>query len=136
MSIARNILYVMGATLLVIWLGYRITYSPSYVDYFISNTNELKNLTEIPSPNRVIIVETFNIYGGATSTDVTQVLIRLRSERFDSRSNFCLLSIEGLKKTKITWINDARLDIQYEPGMLYKAATEWHGINVTYSELK
>ena len=82
------------------------------------------------------MVDSYNIYGSAVSPNLTQVLIRPRSERFDPWHNFCLLSIEGLEKTKITWVSDTQLDIQYEPGGVYKAAAEWNGISVTYSELK
>ena len=105
-------------------------------DYQSNHMNELKNHVEVPCPNKSIVVDSYNFYGSAVSHDVTQVLIRPRSERFDPWHNFCLLSIEGLKKTKITWVSDTQLDIQYQPGVVYKASTEWNGISVTYSELK
>jgi len=98
--------------------------------------NELANLVEISSPNKSIVVDSYNIYGSAVSPNLTQVLIRPRSERFDSEHDFCLFSIDGLEKTKITWVSDTQLDIQYQPGVVYKAATEWNGISVTYSEIK
>ena len=104
--------------------------------YFIGDMDKLSNHVEISSPNKRIVVDSYNSYGGAASHDVTQVLIRPRGERFDPWHNFCLLSIEGSEKTKITWVNDTQLDIQYEPGAVYKTATEWNGISVTYSELK
>jgi hypothetical protein len=83
-----------------------------------------------------MIADSFNVYGDATSTDGTQVLIRRRSERFDLRKNFCLLSLEGVRKTKVTWVSDSKLEIQYEPDTVYRKATEWNGIQVSYSEMK
>jgi hypothetical protein len=133
MRILKNTLYVLGAILLVVWLASRVMssyFAPYLAHYYLSNTNELRNLTEFPSPNNNVVVESFNIYGGATSTDVTQLLIRPHGEQFDPRSNFCLLSVEGLKKTKVVWVSDTKLDIQYESGVVYKAATEWNGISV------
>ena len=137
MRIRNHIFAVIGAFLITTLLASAFGVSLYWIDdYFIGGMSELRNHVEIAGPNKSIVVDSYKIYGGATSTDVTQVLIRHRSEQFDSEHNFCLLSIDGLKKTKIAWVSDTQLDIQYEPGMVYKTATEWNGISVTYSELK
>jgi hypothetical protein len=107
--------------------------------YFALNPlgpDDLRNRAEIISPSKNIIVDSCNFYGNATSTDGTLVIIRRRSERFDLRKNFCLLSDEGLRKTKVTWVSDSKLEIQYQPDTVYRKATEWNGIQVSYSEIK
>jgi hypothetical protein len=107
--------------------------------YFALNPlgpDDLRNRAEIISPSKNIIVDSCNFYGNATSTDGTLVIIRRRSERFDLRKNFCLLSVEGLRKTKVTWVSDSKLEIQYQPDTVYRKATEWNGIQVSYSEIK
>ena len=137
MRIRNHIFAVIGAFLITTLLASAFGVSLYWIDdYFIGGMSELRNHVEIAGPNKSIVVDSYKIYGGATSTDVTQVLIRHRSEQFDSEHNFCLLSIDGLEKTKITWVSDTQLEIQCEPGGVYKADTEWNGISVTYSELK
>jgi hypothetical protein len=135
MRIKKEFAYGMGAIVGLILLISLIAL-PRYCIYLLGHTNELRNLVEIPSPNETAIADAFNVYGGATSTDLTQVLIRRRNEPFNWWNGSCLFSIEGLKKTKVTWISDTNLEIQHQPGTVYRAATAWNGITVTYSELK
>lgn len=127
-------IYATGAILCFIFL-ILLAAQLFYFALYPLGPDDLRNHVEIPSPGKSAIVDEFNIYGGATSTDVTQVLIRTKNERFDSRKNFILLSVEGVTKIKITWIDDANLDIQYQPGVVYRIAPEWNGIHMIYSEM-
>ena len=141
MSIKDRIFVIMGVALAALYVVAAVPPVKGWVDGFcldflFAYMNELKNHVEIPSPGKNVIVDSYNIYGSAISDDVTQIVIRPRIEPFDSQNNFCLLSIDGLKKTKVTWISDNNLSIQYEPGTVYVAAPKWKDVSITYSELK
>jgi hypothetical protein len=137
MRLQQHIYGILGAIMMTLLLasvfGLWLFWSN---EHFLDNMNEVADHAEIPSPNKNYIVDSYHNYGSAISHDLTMILIRQRNESFDPQKNFCLLSMDGLKKSKVTWVSDTQISIRYEPGTVYVTAPAWKGISITYSELK
>ena len=105
-----------------------------FAPYLLSNLNESRNFVEIPSPDNTIIITTYNVYGGATMTDKTMVLARLKSERFLIKRDAVILALEGIRRVNISWSSNRQVEIQYGPGVIYTALTKWKDVGIKYSE--
>jgi hypothetical protein len=136
MRISKSTVYITGAMLcLVMIIGWFVVL-PYLAIYLLGKPSEPDNLVEISSPNKTLIVDVFNSGGGATDGNYTQAVIRRRGDAFDTRKNFCLITLNGIKKLKVFWANDTKLEVQYESDPVYRAPKEWNGISISYSEIK
>lgn len=121
-------------------LSLRIAYNrilePLLFGYLTAHTNKIRDVVETPSPDGRTIVASFHIFGGATTQDMTMVVIRPRGESFDPDHNFCLLSMDGLEKTKTVWNDSGHVTINYEnKSYPYARVPAWNGIIVTFSDM-
>jgi hypothetical protein len=126
-----SILY--GAALTAIGIAVLLVGGYWLLVYF-APMSEIKDRSDVESPDHRYVATGYHIIGGATVSDSTIIVVHEKGQSYADRTNEPVLIADNLEPFSMKWESSRSLVVKCSLSNTYSKLTSWKDLTVEYSE--